>query len=700
MNEPEPSSLSERIDQLERRVAALERRLAEPRPQPQTHRTPATNIPPVLIHAAPPRPEPGRWLNRSDWEQLVGTRGALWLGAATLLVAAVSLLLIHWQELSAAVQFLLAAAVGIGLVVWGDRMLRTRRSPFGEAAGALGLGVLYADVLAAVRHGPVTVELALVMLAACVALGASMSARQRSQTLAVASVAGGYLAPWALGAVGSVYGSVLIPVYLSALAAAFGWLAMRRDWTVVWWSVLLGAWGAYAGCWADASRYDWGGGRFAALALPSWTVLVGLLAMVRLQRRVLSGPEAWLVAVAGIGLMSESYLLLQFTRWSAWWLAGSGLILLALERWCHAVHDDLRTGVLFIVALIAAALACASGGVAGLMVVGWAALGYLSVWIGCRRSLRVLSISGQVLWSWAVLYQLFQSAARGDVQGLIDVQGLAILSTAVSGALLARRCLLPVTGNGSAIYGAYAALGAVWWWNHTMRLLAEWQRSVGADAATAATSWIVYGDWIATAGAAVIGAVAVLTGLRHVNAGARFGGGLVLAVALMRLVESSQPYSNVWPLLSARGVMHLSVIGAFGFLSMVLRARDEGSDRGWSVALALMAWLAAAFALSIETRQAVHLAVRDASRADNLASLITSLVWCLLGAVMLIKGIHSQYRWLRVGALGWICITVLKVFGSDLAYLPDTMRMVSLFGLGLSLVGVSWLYARYVSDKR
>ncbi len=700
MDGSQPSDIEKRLSQLEHRVNVLESLIQEVRSSAKIE-GPNVEKPPVLIVSQPSPAKRERLWERIDWEQFVGVRGALWLGAATLLIAVASVLLIRWQELSAVMQFLVAAALGIGLVAWGDRALQRKgRSPFGEAAGALGLGVLYADVLAAVRLGPVTVELALVLLAACVALGASMSARQRSQTLAVASAAGGYLAPWALGAVASTYGPVLVPAYLSALAIAFGWMAARRNWTLVWWSVLFGAWIAYAGCWSDASRYDWGGGRLAALALPSWTVLLGLLATAREQRRTLSGAEAWLLAITGAGFMLESYLLLVFARWSFWWLLASGAILLIAERWCRDVSDDVRTSILAALALIAAALAFAAGGVQGLMVIGWAALGYLSVWIGYRRSIRLLSIGGQVLWFWAVLYLLFVNITQGDVMWLIDVNGLAILSTAVAGAYLARRRLRSVTGTVASVYGAYAVWGAVWWWSHIMNLLAQRQRPVATEASLAVSGWVVYGDWMTTAGAALIGCMAILVGLRNTNAGARFGGGSVLIIALFQLLNSSQPFDNLWPFLSARGVMHLCVIAAFTFLFMVFRERGEGKDAGWSITTALTAWLAAAFAISIEIRQAVHLAVRDGAKSDHLASLITSLVWCLLAAVMLVKGIRSHYRWLRIGALGWICVTVLKVFGWDLAYLPDTMRLMSLFGLGLSLVGISWLYTRYVSGSR
>ncbi len=81
------------------------------------------------------------------------------------------------------------------------------------------------------------------------------------------------------------------------------------------------------------------------------------------------------------------------------------------------------------------------------------------------------------------------------------------------------------------------------------------------------------------------------------------------------------------------------------------------------------------------------------------AQMLVSSVWSLFGALLLLGGIHRRDQSLRLAALGLLCATVIKVFLFDLGFLNGPSRVLSLGGLGVSLIFISWLYSRFGNEK-
>lgn len=76
--------------------------------------------------------------------------------------------------------------------------------------------------------------------------------------------------------------------------------------------------------------------------------------------------------------------------------------------------------------------------------------------------------------------------------------------------------------------------------------------------------------------------------------------------------------------------------------------------------------------------------------------LTTSLAWALYGIVLLIVGMWRKTRALRFVSLGFLVLTILKVFLLDLSNLKGVYRPLSFLGLAASLIFVSLLYQRFV----
>jgi uncharacterized membrane protein len=79
--------------------------------------------------------------------------------------------------------------------------------------------------------------------------------------------------------------------------------------------------------------------------------------------------------------------------------------------------------------------------------------------------------------------------------------------------------------------------------------------------------------------------------------------------------------------------------------------------------------------------------------------LTLSLAWGLYALLLLALGMWKQAQSLRLLSLGFLLLTIGKVFLVDLANLGGLYRILSFLGLGTSLIVVSLLYQRFVFRK-
>lgn len=73
-----------------------------------------------------------------------------------------------------------------------------------------------------------------------------------------------------------------------------------------------------------------------------------------------------------------------------------------------------------------------------------------------------------------------------------------------------------------------------------------------------------------------------------------------------------------------------------------------------------------------------------------------SLAWVLFGSALLVSGIITRLDTLRYGSLAVLLLAVGKVFLIDTANLENLYRVFSFFGLGVTLVGLGYLYQRLI----
>lgn len=73
-----------------------------------------------------------------------------------------------------------------------------------------------------------------------------------------------------------------------------------------------------------------------------------------------------------------------------------------------------------------------------------------------------------------------------------------------------------------------------------------------------------------------------------------------------------------------------------------------------------------------------------------------SAVWLGFALALFVAGIRLGKQYVRMAGLAVMALVVLKVFALDMSSLEGLYRIASFIGLGLCLVGIGWLYQRFV----
>lgn len=110
-----------------------------------------------------------------------------------------------------------------------------------------------------------------------------------------------------------------------------------------------------------------------------------------------------------------------------------------------------------------------------------------------------------------------------------------------------------------------------------------------------------------------------------------------------------------------------------------------------AIVAALLASLAA-------VRQAAHggIITGPIGTGENYGYSIALLFLAVAGLAL---GIRSGSRDLRLAGLGLLTVVTLKVFLVDAAALDGLLRILSFLGLGVALIGIGWVYRRFLAAR-
>jgi uncharacterized membrane protein len=203
---------------------------------------------------------------------------------------------------------------------------------------------------------------------------------------------------------------------------------------------------------------------------------------------------------------------------------------------------------------------------------------------------------------------------------------------------------------------------------------------------------------------AVESAVLVWTGLAVADRRVRWGG-----VGLLTITAAKALFMDIFttphafpPLLNIRMFSGASVIAAAYVSAWLLWQRREtlsAEERPVSPALVLVANAFTLIFLSLDVWDWAGETSAIAERAST-QQMALSILWALYGLGAMSVGIWQRARAVRLFAVALLYLAIFKVFLFDLRFLTGPYRIVSFMGLGVMLLLVGWLYARFESRLR
>jgi uncharacterized membrane protein len=99
-------------------------------------------------------------------------------------------------------------------------------------------------------------------------------------------------------------------------------------------------------------------------------------------------------------------------------------------------------------------------------------------------------------------------------------------------------------------------------------------------------------------------------------------------------------------------------------------------------------------------RQLFHGSILTGFGMTEWEDILRSILGILLAIGFLLWGIVRGLRDWRIASLAIMILAVAKVFLLDASGLDGLLRISSFVALGLSLIGIGWLYSRYLGGVR
>jgi uncharacterized membrane protein len=140
----------------------------------------------------------------------------------------------------------------------------------------------------------------------------------------------------------------------------------------------------------------------------------------------------------------------------------------------------------------------------------------------------------------------------------------------------------------------------------------------------------------------------------------------------------------------------LAYLGPVVLLALMARKMESLGLGIWRGAIGIMALVLVVAFVTLETKrlfQGPYLIPEFVSDAESYA---LSAAWLVTAVVLFIAGLSWNRQTIRYGGLAVMVLALLKTFAYDLWQLGGLWQIASVMGIGLSLIGIGWLYTRFV----
>ena len=144
----------------------------------------------------------------------------------------------------------------------------------------------------------------------------------------------------------------------------------------------------------------------------------------------------------------------------------------------------------------------------------------------------------------------------------------------------------------------------------------------------------------------------------------------------------------------------LAYLAPILLLGSITRKLDALNWQEFRPAMGILALVLALTYVTFETKRLFQGPVMVAWSLSDAESYAYSAVWLVSALALFIAGIKLARQYIRYAGLAVMVLVVLKVFLSDMSGLEGLYRIFSFIGLGLCLVGIGWIYQRFVQKPK
>jgi uncharacterized membrane protein len=144
----------------------------------------------------------------------------------------------------------------------------------------------------------------------------------------------------------------------------------------------------------------------------------------------------------------------------------------------------------------------------------------------------------------------------------------------------------------------------------------------------------------------------------------------------------------------------MAYIAPIALLGLITRKLDVLEWLKFRPALGAFALVLALTYVTLETKRIFQGPFMVAWSLSIAESYAYSAVWLVSALALFGAGIKLRRQYIRYAGLAVIVLVVVKVFLWDMSSLEGLFRIASFIGLGLCLVGIGWLYQRFVQKPR
>jgi uncharacterized membrane protein len=144
----------------------------------------------------------------------------------------------------------------------------------------------------------------------------------------------------------------------------------------------------------------------------------------------------------------------------------------------------------------------------------------------------------------------------------------------------------------------------------------------------------------------------------------------------------------------------MAYLAPIALLALIARKLSAIGLGWWRNSIGLLALVLSVAYVTLQTKMAFQGKYIIPESSSDAESYALSAAWLVLSILLFVVGLKLERKNIRLGGMVVMVLALLKAFGYDLWEIGGLWRIASLLGLGLCLIGVGWLYTRFVHEPK